>query len=97
MSHYYLAHYRYSGDEAFLRDQAYPFLRGVCEFMSNILRQELVWSLSAPGGRGLSRRGRHPQGTPSPGGNLQRAGKAVSRGESLAGELRSPERSRRSA
>ncbi len=40
VSHYYLAHYRYSGDEEFLRDQAYPFLRGVCEFISNILRQE---------------------------------------------------------
>ncbi|MBN1341815.1 MAG: hypothetical protein JXQ73_04005 [Phycisphaerae bacterium] len=37
--HHYLTHYRYSGDEAFLRDQAYPVVRGVCEFLSGLLRK----------------------------------------------------------
>ena len=38
--HYYLTYYRYSGDETFLRDQAYPIIRGVCEFISGLLRKE---------------------------------------------------------
>jgi len=37
--HYYLTYYRYSGDEMFLRNQAYPILRGVCEFISGLLRK----------------------------------------------------------
>lgn len=40
LCHHYLLYYRYSGDEAFLRDEAYPILRGVCEFMASLLRQE---------------------------------------------------------
>ena len=38
--HHYLLDYRYSGDEAFLRDEAYPVLRGVCRFLSELLRKE---------------------------------------------------------
>jgi len=40
ISHHYLTYYRYSNDEEFLRDQAYPFIRGVCEFISNIVKKE---------------------------------------------------------
>ena len=38
--HHYLAYYRYSGDETFLRDEAYPVIRGVCQFTSGLLRKE---------------------------------------------------------
>ena len=38
--HHFLTFFRYSGDQEFLRSQAYPFIRDVCEFMANILRQE---------------------------------------------------------
>lgn len=38
--HHYLTYYRYSGDEAFLREEAYPVIRGVCEFLANLLRKE---------------------------------------------------------
>ncbi len=38
--HHYLFYYRYSGDEEFLRQEAYPMLRGVCEFVASLLRQE---------------------------------------------------------
>ena len=38
--HHFLTYYRYTEDEEFLRHQAYPFLRGVCEFISNLLRKE---------------------------------------------------------
>jgi alpha-L-fucosidase 2 len=37
--HYYLTYYRYSGDEAYLRERAYPVIRGVCEFISGLLRK----------------------------------------------------------
>ncbi len=37
---HYLTYYRYSGDEAFLRDEAYPVIRGVCEFVGGLLRKE---------------------------------------------------------
>ena len=37
---HYLLYYRYSGDEEFLRQEAYPLLRGVCEFVASLLRQE---------------------------------------------------------
>ena len=36
---HYLTYYRYSGDESFLREQAYPVLRGVCEFLAELLRK----------------------------------------------------------
>ena len=36
---HYLAYYRYSGDEVFLRQHAYPVLRGVCEFLCGLLRR----------------------------------------------------------
>ena len=39
--HHFLTFFRYSGDQEFLRHQAYPFIRDVCEFMANILRQEV--------------------------------------------------------
>jgi hypothetical protein len=38
--HHYLQYYRYSGDEVFLRQEAYLMLRGVCEFLASLLRQE---------------------------------------------------------
>lgn len=37
---HYLAYYRYSGDEEFLRREAYPVIRGVCEFLAGLLRKE---------------------------------------------------------
>jgi len=37
--HYYLTYYHYSGDEDFLHDMAYPVIRGVCEFISGLLRK----------------------------------------------------------
>jgi len=37
---HYLAYYRYSGDEEFLRRDAYPMIRGVCEFVAGLLRKE---------------------------------------------------------
>ncbi|MBX7259755.1 MAG: hypothetical protein K1Y02_25595 [Candidatus Hydrogenedentes bacterium] len=40
ISHHYLEYYHYSGDESYLREQAYPFVRGVCEFISNLLQKE---------------------------------------------------------
>ncbi|HOS03770.1 MAG TPA: DUF5703 domain-containing protein [Candidatus Hydrogenedentes bacterium] len=40
ISHHYLAYYRYSGDEEYLRRQAYPFVRGVCEFICGLVRKE---------------------------------------------------------
>ncbi len=36
---HYLTYYRYSGDERFLREQAYPMIRDVCRFMSGLLRK----------------------------------------------------------
>jgi alpha-L-fucosidase 2 len=36
---HYLAYYRYTGDETFLREEAYPLLRGVAEFLSGLLRK----------------------------------------------------------
>ncbi len=39
ISQHYLTYYRYSGDETFLREEAYPVLRGVCEFLSGLLRE----------------------------------------------------------
>ncbi len=36
---HYLARYRYTGDEKFLREEAYPVLRGVAEFLSGLLRE----------------------------------------------------------
>jgi hypothetical protein len=38
--HHYLLYYRYSNDEEFLRQEAYPMLRGVCEFLTALLRRE---------------------------------------------------------
>jgi len=38
--HHYLTYYRYSGDELFLREEAYPIIRGVCQFVSGLLRKE---------------------------------------------------------
>jgi len=35
---HYLAYYRYSSDDAFLRQQAYPMLRDVATFVSSLLR-----------------------------------------------------------
>jgi len=40
ISHHYLMYYRYSSDEEFLRDRAYPFIRGVCAFISSIVKKE---------------------------------------------------------
>ncbi len=37
--HHYLTYCRYSGDEAFAREGAYPMVRGVCEFVAGLLRQ----------------------------------------------------------
>jgi alpha-L-fucosidase 2 len=36
---HYLAYHEYSGDSEFLDREAYPVIRGVCEFLSNLLRQ----------------------------------------------------------
>lgn len=36
---HYLTYYRYSGDEHFLRERAYPVLRGVCAFVTSLLRE----------------------------------------------------------
>jgi alpha-L-fucosidase 2 len=36
---HYLTYYRYSGDEKFLREQAYPFIRDVCEFVAGLVRK----------------------------------------------------------
>jgi hypothetical protein len=38
--HHYLTYYRYSGDERFLREEAYPIIRDVCRFISGLLRRE---------------------------------------------------------
>jgi len=38
--HHYLTYYRYSGDELFLRDEAYSVVRDVCRFLSGLLRKE---------------------------------------------------------
>ncbi len=38
--HHFLSYYRYTRDEEFLQRQAYPFLRGVCAFISGLLRKE---------------------------------------------------------
>jgi hypothetical protein len=38
--HHYLLYYRYSGDEEFLRCDAYPMIRRVCEFIASLLRKE---------------------------------------------------------
>ncbi len=37
--HHYLTYYRYSGDEAFARQQAYPIVRGVCAFVAGLMRK----------------------------------------------------------
>ncbi len=37
--HHYLTYVRYSGDEAFARDRAYPVVRGVCEFVAGLVRK----------------------------------------------------------
>jgi alpha-L-fucosidase 2 len=37
---HYLTYYRYTGDEDFLRRDAYPVIRGVCEFLAGLLRKE---------------------------------------------------------
>ncbi len=36
---HYLAYYRYSGDEDYLANEAYPVIRGVAEFLSHLLRK----------------------------------------------------------
>ncbi len=36
---HYLTYYRYSGDDEFLRRDAYPTLRGVCEFLCGLLNK----------------------------------------------------------
>jgi hypothetical protein len=38
--HHYLTYYRYTGDERFLRDEAYPVLKGVSEFTVSLMRKE---------------------------------------------------------
>jgi len=40
VAYHYLTYYRFSGDEGFLRDQAYPVIRGVCEFLAGLVRKE---------------------------------------------------------
>ena len=40
LCHHYLTYYRYSGDEGFLRTQAYPMVKGVTEFVAALLRKE---------------------------------------------------------
>jgi len=44
---HYLVYYRCSGDERFLRDEAYPIIRDVCRFLSGLLRKEAdgLWHL----------------------------------------------------
>lgn len=44
---HYLVYHRYSGDERFLRDDAYPIIRDVCRFVSGLLRKEAdgLWHL----------------------------------------------------
>ena len=44
---HYLVYYRYSGDELFLREDAYPMIRDVCRFTSGLLRKEAdgLWHL----------------------------------------------------
>ncbi|MFV2069404.1 MAG: DUF5703 domain-containing protein [Pirellulales bacterium] len=37
---HYLTYNRYSGDEDFLRNEAYPVIRGVCEFLAGLLKKE---------------------------------------------------------
>ena len=37
--HHYLTYYRFTGDEAFLRQDAYPLLREVCRFVAGLFRQ----------------------------------------------------------
>lgn len=37
---HYLLYYRYCGDEEFLRRDAYPVVRAVCEFVASLLHQE---------------------------------------------------------
>jgi len=37
--HHTLTYYRHAGDEAFRREQLYPMVRGVCEFICALLRQ----------------------------------------------------------
>ena len=37
---HYLVYYRYSGDERFLREEAYPMIRDVCQFVSGLLRKK---------------------------------------------------------
>jgi len=38
--HHYLTYHRYTGDERFLRDEAYPVLKGVSEFTASLMRKE---------------------------------------------------------
>jgi hypothetical protein len=38
LCHHYLTYYQYSGDEEFLRRQAYPMVRDVVEFLGHLLR-----------------------------------------------------------
>ena len=35
--HHYLTYARYSGDEAFLHEQAYPVVRDVCAFVASLV------------------------------------------------------------
>ena len=39
MAHHYLEYYDYSQDADYLRDEAYPVVREVCRFLSNLLRK----------------------------------------------------------
>jgi hypothetical protein len=39
ISEHYLTYYRYSGDEEFLRDEAYPTVREVCRFTAGLMRE----------------------------------------------------------
>jgi hypothetical protein len=38
--HHYLLYYRHSGDEDFLQRDAYPMIRGVCEFVASLMRKD---------------------------------------------------------
>ena len=38
--HHYLTYYRYTGDERFLREEAYPTIRDVCRFIAGLVRKE---------------------------------------------------------
>jgi hypothetical protein len=40
LCHHYLTYCRYSGDEHFLHEEAYPMLRDVCRFVSGLMRKE---------------------------------------------------------